>query len=63
MKFVFLHGESGKLYAINPDAVMSVHDCNDPDKNSKTEIWTSTGTYYSQENMGEVVAAMERNGK
>ena len=63
MKFIFLHDENGELYALNPEKVISVYDNKDPDMNAKTEILAGNGRYYAQQNMGDIVAALERNGK
>lgn len=64
MKFVFLHNANGKLFALNAEKVISVHDC-DEDLYRKANAIIRTGsiTYYVMECMGDVISALERVNK
>jgi hypothetical protein len=65
MKFIFLHDEDGNTFALNPEKVISVHDCDDFDRKAKTEIFAEENSmFYAREKMADVVSAMiERDGE
>ena len=64
MKYIFLHNEDGKLFALNSEKVISIHDCDEGlPRKGRAIIRTGNITYYVQENMGDVVSALERGSK